>query len=41
MDCGQHERWRLEKPERFKVELIPSGYLPVEVYDALGGFLPT
>jgi len=31
------DRWRLEAPEWFVVELIPDEFLPVEVYEAEGG----
>ena len=31
------DRWRLEAPKWFIVELIPDEFLPVEVYEAEGG----
>ena len=31
------DRWRLEAPEWFVVELVPDEFLPVEVYEAEGG----
>ena len=31
------DRWRLEAPEWFIVELVPDEFLPIEVYEAEGG----